>query len=489
MTIGSQANQNWLRLGINAGAVATYNLSGSSSVLLDYGHLNVGENGSGTLTQSSGSIAVPNDNVYIAGGSTGLGLYNFSGGTLSTGDVRVGQGGNGTFTQTGGLANLRSWLRLGEAQTGVGLYNVSAGTINVGQMARIGEEGSGTLNLSGNAMMTVGQSLTAGLPIDNTALPGSGVVNISGSSILNVQQRFVDGFGGGSGLVNISGNAALNTSLVAASDNVFSVGDSNGGAGTLPTSGTLNITGGTVSTSSAEMWIGNQVNSTSPQGNGTLNLSAGVMTVGNWFVVGRNGAVGLVNMTGGSLTQQTNGNFDVAVGSGAQGTFNQSGGTVNVGGQLLVPENGDTTTLGTYNLSGSGVLITNSWLAVGRGGGTGNFNFSGGTLQHSNNHITVGSGGTGVFSMTGGLLVDSATSAFVGENSDGTLEHRRRCRSVQADSDGCERRPQRHRLTSPAACWRQHRSLSTTFPARRRCTSAAEPCKPPAVRRPTLSPA
>ena len=419
----------FLNVGDLDGSSGTFNVNGGQASIS--GSLYVGKNGTGQgiVNQTGGSVVLGAGSfLYIGMSSSATGAYNISNGTLNSGDIRT-DSGTGFFNQTGGVVMIGSsananWMRLGVNPGATAVYTLSGSNsllVDFGN-ARIGEEGSGTLNMSGNAAMTVGLAVTIGLPVNDTTMPGSGVLNLSGSSTLSVQGRFVDGFGGGTGLVNIGGNAVLATSLAPGSDNAFAVGDSNGGAGSLPTAGTMNITGGTMSSNAAEMWIGNQVNISSPQGNGTLNLSGGVVTVGNWFVVGRFGATGVVNMTGGSLTQQTNGNFDVATGVGAQGTFNQSGGTVNVGQQLLVPETGDTTTLGTYNLSGSGVLITNSWLAVGRNGGTGQFNFSAGTLLHTtNNHITVGSGGTGVFSMTGGLLVDSATSAFVGENSDGTL--------------------------------------------------------------------
>ncbi len=395
---GTLTAYTFLNVGDLDGSSGTLNVNGGQATV--NGSLYVGKNGTGQgiVNQTGGSVFEPAGNgyeLYVGLSSASTGTYNISAGSLSVGDIRT-DSGTGFFNQTGGTVTVGSpsnanWLRLGINAGANAIYNLSGSNsvlFDYGN-ARIGEAGSGTLNVSGNALMTV-------------------------------LGRFVVGGGGGSGLVNIGGNVVLSTSPSA--NNAFSVGDSNIGLGTLATSGTLNITGGTVTSNAAEMWIGNQASPTSPQGNGTLNLSAGALTVGNWFVVGRFGATGLVNMSGGSLTQKTNGNFDVATGNGAQGTFNQSGGTVNVGNQLLVPETGDATTLGTYNLSGSGVLITNSWLAVGRAGGSGNFNVSGGTLLHiANNHITVGSGGTGVFSLTGGLLVDSASSAFVGESSDGTL--------------------------------------------------------------------
>jgi fibronectin-binding autotransporter adhesin len=472
---------------LSGGTLVLGNAAGSSGALTQNGgivnavngNLVVGGSGAGAVAQSGGLVNVPSGNLFLGGGSGGSGTYNLSAGTLNTGDLRAGAsldglGGSGTYSQSGGVANLRSWLRLGEGPSSAGLASISGGTLNVGQMARIGELGSGTLNLSNNAVMNVTQNVSMGMPIDNTqpATPASGFLSVTGNAVLSVSGELGVGRGGGSGVVTIGNNASVTVG------STIDIGDSNNNSvspninwGT--SSGTLNQTGGTLTGTGGQMWVGqydqpnvdsgvynfsggvlnlsqflvvgnngatgvmnmsgNAVLNTTGEvhigdlvdvgpSSGTLNLSGGVMNVNNWFVVGRFGAAGTVNMTGGSITQQTNGNFDVAVGSGAQGAFNQSGGTVNVFGQLLVPESGDTTTVGTYNLSGSGLLITNNWLAVGRDGGTGYFNLSGGTLIHTNsNHITIGSGGMGTFTMTGGLLVDNAPTAFVGEASAGTL--------------------------------------------------------------------
>jgi fibronectin-binding autotransporter adhesin len=445
------------------------------------GSLAVGNSGAGTITQSGGVVNVQSGNTYLGGASGASGAYSLSGGTLNTGDLRVGAnvdgiGGVGTYSQSGGVANLRNWLRLGEGTASTGVANITGGTMNVTQMARIGEMGSGTLNLGGNAVMSVGQNISIGMPIDNTSLPGSGVLNVSGNAVLNVTGEIGVGRGGGSGLMTIANNASVTAG------STIDIGDSNNNSvnpninfGT--SSGTLIQTGGTLTTTGgAQIWVGQynlpntnsgvynfsggvanlsnwlvvgnnggtgvmnvsgnavlqtssevHIGDNSTSSSGTLNVSGGVMTVNNWFVIGRFGANGVLNMTGGSIMQLTPGNnnfqnLDVAAGNGAQGTFNQSGGTVNVYGQLLVPEFGDTTTNGTYNLSGSGVLISNNWFAVGRNGGTGNFNMSGGTLVHANNNtFDIGASGLGTFTMTGGLLVDQAPATWVGENSNGTL--------------------------------------------------------------------
>ncbi len=442
-------------------------LSGASIVLGN------AASSAGALTQNGGVVNVVNGNLVV--GNSGAGTITQSAGVINiaNGNLVVGNTGAGAINQSGGVVNVPDWFRLGEYSTGTGIANISGGTVSVGQVVRVGEMGGGTLNLSGNAVMNAAGNVELGMPVDNTNLPGSGVVNVTGNAVLAVSGEMGIGRGGGTGAVTIANNASVTVAFT------IDIGDSNNNSvspnvnvGT--SSGTLTQTGGTLTgLSGAQLWVGQfdqpNVNSglynfsggllnlsnwlvvgnhggtgvmnmsgsavlqtssevhvgdgadTQPS-SGTLNLYGGVMTVNNWFVVGRGGGNGVMNMTGGSLTQQNAGNFDVGTGAGSQGTFNQSGGTVNVGEQLLVPETGNATTLGTYNLSGSGVLITNTWLAVGRDGAAGNFNLSGGTLVHTaNNHVTIGSGGTGVFSITGGTLVDAGSSAFVGESANGTL--------------------------------------------------------------------
>jgi hypothetical protein len=60
------------------------------------------------------------------------------------------------------------------------------------------------------------------------------------------------------------------------------------------------------------MWVGSAAG-----GYGSLRLSGGTVSVGNWFAVGRNGN-GVVNMSGGTLNvtgqNYTNGSFGGALG-------------------------------------------------------------------------------------------------------------------------------------------------------------------------------
>jgi autotransporter-associated beta strand protein/T5SS/PEP-CTERM-associated repeat protein len=186
-------------------------------------------------------------------------------------------------------------------------------------------------------------------------------------------------------------------------------------------SGTLVLTGGTLNNINNETWFG-EANSACT---GYLIMSGGIFNANNWFVFGRNGGVGYGVMTGGILNFTGGGNF--LVGGGGSGTLIQSGGTINAFNQYLVPQSGNTTTdTGTNVLSGTAVLDAHDWIAIGRDGGYGELDISGGasiTRDNANDggaFFTVGSGGPGVVNQNGGAISNLASATFIGEAAKGT---------------------------------------------------------------------
>jgi autotransporter-associated beta strand protein len=175
----------------------------------------------------------------------------------------------------------------------------------------------------------------------------------------------------------------------------------------------LNQTAGTITVNS-EMWIGNV-------GNGVYNLSGGSNTVGNWFAVGRSGGDGVINMSGGVLNKVGGGNFLIGtgyqspIGGTPSGTINLSGGTINsTSGEFLVPENSPAT--GTLNMSGTGVLNVNNWVAFGRGGGAGMLNLTNGLINKTGGgNFIIGAGGLGEFNQYGGTLSNTTSQTWIGE--------------------------------------------------------------------------
>lgn len=177
----------------------------------------------------------------------------------------------------------------------------------------------------------------------------------------------------------------------------------------------LNQTAGNITVNS-EMWIGNV-------GNGEYNLSGGTNSVGNWFAVGRSGGAGVINMSGGVLNKVGGGNFLIGtgyqspIGGTPSGTINLSGGTINsTSGEFLVPENSPAT--GTLNVSGTGVLNVNNWLAIGRNGGAGILNLTNGLINKTGGgNIVIGAGGQGEVNQYGGTISNTTSQTWLGEGS------------------------------------------------------------------------
>ena len=357
-------------IGYSSGNTPSLTLSGSSSFLSNGGDFNIGDTTGTGITATvnvQGNATLSAGNLYVGKGAN-TGILNISGGVLNVNDIRTGDGdGNGdaamgTTNQTGGVANLTGWFRIGEYPNSAGVYNFSSGTINDNLMARVGEEGSGTLNVSGNAVFNIGQDLTLGLPIDGST-PGSGVVNISGGSI-NVSGRLVVGALGGTGSIVQTGGSVV----FGDNDGESRIGGDDSGGASI---GSYQISAGTL-TVNGNFQPG-------ADGTGTLIQTGGVINSGGWHSIGRfAGGVGVETISGGVLNL-TNTGTHLIVGEQGTGTLTVSGtGVVNCVSDLWIGLNyGGSPGNGTVNLNG-GVINTS---AVTGQGGTSTFNFNGGTLN------------------------------------------------------------------------------------------------------------
>jgi len=132
--------------------------------------------------------------------------------------------------------------------------------------------------------------------------------------------------------------------------------------------GTLNITGGTVTTNQY-IYLGNNAGS-----NGTLNVSSGTFTSGSYstIAVGQSGT-GTLNITGGTMF--TGGAY-IGSNAGSNGTVTISGGTWTIPGSMQVGNSGT----GTLNLNG-GFLNCSSVLIGYNAGSSGSVTVTSGTLN------------------------------------------------------------------------------------------------------------
>ncbi len=367
-----------IHLGWRAGGIGTMTLANSSIVNVDawfsIGH----EGGTGTLTvkdnstlrvlwdmnvtdvdTGDGTMTIQDNatvfwgSLFVGKGVGSFGRVNQTGGRAIGTDFReahVGFHGEGTYNLSGGsLAAPSHWFVVGRYADGPGVFNVTGGsfihgTNDAGRLFRVGEEGTGTLNLSGTGVVeTSGNALTLG----NTAT-GNGTINLNGGLL---QARRILG-GPGSGTFNFNGgtlkagpnaNADFMTGLTSANVNaVGAVIDTGGnnigitqpllagtGAGGLTKQGTgaLYLNGANTYTGPTTVSAGTLGGSGSIAGpvivsaNGTLapGTSVGTLTIANSLTL--NGTTVMeVSKNGGVTTS------DLAAVTGAL----QFGGVLNV---------------------------------------------------------------------------------------------------------------------------------------------------------------
>jgi autotransporter-associated beta strand protein len=153
-----------------------------------------------TISQANGDLttSAPSDWGFGVGYDAGTtGVYNMSGGTLTianNGNVAVGTFGTGTFNQTGGEVFTSSWTVMGRKNGSTGTYSISTGSLNhfgTGTRIIVGEQGTGTLTVSGTGEVITTDGLRIGMDYGGSA--GNGTVNLNGGSITT---PFVETTGG-----------------------------------------------------------------------------------------------------------------------------------------------------------------------------------------------------------------------------------------------------------------------------------------------------
>lgn len=322
----------------STGSTAVCTLNGTSTINAT-GYLQIGiETAVGTMTLKDTSALTTGNFIYVgsSAGSTGtLNVQNSA--TISIpGDreFRIGADGNGTLNQSGGTISGNGYMAIGRTGAGVGVFNLSGGTFTQANTARfihVGEDGIGTLNISGTGAFVANS--TTGVLLGNSAT-SSGTVNLNGGSLTatavldNASGTTAFNFNGGLLKAGAGANATFMNGIDAVTVKAGgAVIDSNGSNITINTplldggtgggltkqgTGTLTLAG--VNTYSG----GTSVN------NGTLTLADNAQLR---FVIGANG---VNNSIGGSGALQLDGDFNIDI-SGANTTSGNSWTLVNVG--------------------------------------------------------------------------------------------------------------------------------------------------------------
>lgn len=176
-----------------------------------------------------------------------------------------------------------------------------------------------------------------------------------------------------------------------------------------------------------ELWAGNNNNgnvTTVGHGPGNATQTGGTLTTNNWFIVGRAGAAGTYNFSGGIINENGGGggNTDIGDNTGGSGTMTMSGtatGTVFNGKSEFWIGN-LTGSTGVLNMQG-GTLNNASYFDVGRFGGAGTLNLSGGAINKTTNSgfIDIGIGNKGTVTQTGGSLTNTLSETELGDGGTG----------------------------------------------------------------------
>jgi len=276
-----------VRIGDSAGAVGEYNIESGS---LEAGaksaasaRLVVGVDGTGTVNQTGGTVDLGQNTLgrlYVGGeegGTTGVGIYDLSGGTCDVfGLTLIGDGGHGTVDQSAGLMKMVSgaqgWhIHIGRA--GTGIYNLTGGTLQIVEAPSIvslfvGSGGSGTLNIGDASGVGTLTSSGAGQPIDlKVRAADSSSGTLRGWSDNGVNAFELDGTLYNSGRIiadsyGVAGRS-LNLSVMSSNSTVAGVSDNTTSNGWFAVNkGKLILPGVAVSAATTYNWGERQADST-----------------------------------------------------------------------------------------------------------------------------------------------------------------------------------------------------------------------------------
>jgi len=391
--------------------------------------VSLGSGGSGDLAKfGAGSLQLTGDN---SSDNT----------TISEGQLRIADGNSLSSNVLDGIIGDNASLSGSVVVDGTdGAGNRS--TWDVAQILKVGDRGTGTLDITGGALVTSQFGVVGLMASANGAVTVTGTdPNGTPSTWSNSQNLSVGAQGTGT-LVVTGGGAVSSTNGFIGSDPNFTavvtvddlnstwtnsdslhVGSSGGG--------TLNITGGGA-VSSTFGFIGSDPFSTGVAtvddpnstwtseslfvgyfGDGTLNVQAGgVVTSLGGFIGHNSGSIGTATVAG------TGSTWNVTSGLYVGGSGFESGGMATVdietGGSVLVSGTMKVWNPGTVNLQGGRLAVSTIDHTDG-----GAFNFSGGTLQvDAFNGVLVQNGGTVVIGGSPGVTDISEEYQL----NDGTLE-------------------------------------------------------------------
>jgi T5SS/PEP-CTERM-associated repeat protein len=178
----SQSGGNFWIGRVNKGT-GVYNLYGGT-LAKSGGSFSLGQvsGSTGYFNMTNGTFTSSVD-MFLGADAGGVGHFTASGGTLNATTLRVGNNGAGTFDQSGGAVNVNAYLFIGaEAKSATGTYTMTGGTLNApNQPVSVGRYGTGTLDVSGTAVVTASKGVRVGFTNGSDAGTGTLVVTNGGT--------------------------------------------------------------------------------------------------------------------------------------------------------------------------------------------------------------------------------------------------------------------------------------------------------------------
>jgi len=415
----------------NAGTIQRFELAGPSGTTSGFLQLRTG----GSLTTNNSG------NTYVGARGTGrLTIDDNASLAIGPGSFYVGWRGadpgghgHGTVIQNGGTVTMGKNIDLAQNDANTfGRYEIHGGSLTLTSTSagylQIGRQGTGefvqtdgivTLNRTSDTLMIGSQGSSTGtydMSGGQLSVPtGITYVGFGGSATgtfsLSGNAQFTTNRllvgHNGTGTLNVGGSASVD---VTTSGVNFRVGNGNGSLGIV------NQSGGTVTQNgSGAMYIGYESSAV-----GIYNISDGILDQGSLTIGGSNGGTGTLTQTGGDVIARRD--VRIGRGSGGLGTYSISNGTLTIlgsSGDLLVGRDGSAT--GIFNQSG-GIVDVDRHVSIGEGGGnTGTYTMANGQLI-LDNELRVGYNGNGTFIQHDGD-VTPGNSVRLAVNSGGAVGH------------------------------------------------------------------
>ncbi|HUI06625.1 MAG TPA: hypothetical protein VL486_06430 [Verrucomicrobiae bacterium] len=392
---------------------ATWDIHGGSNVL---SLLTIGGSGycTGMVFVAGGLLSVTNYNSILMVANTAVGFLTITNGAVQATTVQVADFTPGVLTIGGGAVRVSSTLQIGDEHGATGQVVVAGGSLLVTNPGLTAATviNRGTLTLDDGAFVTDTLLITNA---DGHFVNNGGTFTITGQAQVDQGTQTV-----ASGTTRVSSNLLIGSSA--------------------NSTGTVNITGGSLVVTNGVLGIGNGGTSTNGTGAGLLIVSNGTLLASTILVGSSAGGKGdLVLANGGTISCPAGTNCLIEIDSLGTEVYEGSdlewyNGTLQCGvvgpGDYNISSGQSTIEdlyigyrdVGTMTMAG-GVVNVLSRLIVGDSGSplaTGAVWVKGGQLTVGNSYTVIGNSGVGQMTVSNGLV--TLTDVFVATSSNpGTL--------------------------------------------------------------------